>query len=155
MFSHLLVPLDGSRFAEAAVPYALSLAGQYGARVTLLRVVSPSLWESMMEVEAPDLYDTIAAAALKDARSYMADQTEKMTGGDISVICQVEQSEDSTAEAILSVAADEQADLSVMSTHGRSGLERWMFGSVAERVVRYSALPVMVIRPPEDENGGG
>jgi nucleotide-binding universal stress UspA family protein len=146
MFKHILVPLDGSAFAEAAIPYALSLAVQYQAEVTLLRVVLPPRWQAMMEAESPALYEKLSRTAEQDAASYLEYQQAALRVHGLQVHIHTESGE-AVAELILHVVAELRPDLLVMSTHGRSGLQRWMFGSVAERVLHQAAVPILLIRP--------
>ncbi len=150
MFKHILVPLDGSSFAEASIPYALSLAAQYHAEVTLLRVIAPPRWGSMMEAESPDLFARLSRTAVQDALSYLEYQNEAFQSHQVKVHIRAESGEPA-AKYILDIAADAEVDLIVMSTHGRSGLQRWMFGSVAERVTRQATIPVLLVRPAVED----
>ncbi|MCA9973368.1 MAG: universal stress protein [Anaerolineales bacterium] len=147
MFTHLLVPLDGSDFAELALQYALSLAEKYGAELTLLRVVNPPRWQSMMEAESPELFEKLRHSVELDARNYLDYQKTALEQAGYRVQMRIECCDKPPADAILDAVEAWDADAIVMSTHGRSGLQRWMFGSVAERVVRHAQVPVLLIRP--------
>ncbi|MCA9934571.1 MAG: universal stress protein [Ardenticatenaceae bacterium] len=150
MFNHVLVPLDGSAFAEAALPYALSLATQYKASLTLLRIVSPPRWQSMMEAESPELYEKLCQRAIQDAESYLLYKQEALEAEGFNIHIRVERGEPA-AQTILDLAEAEKNDVIVMSTHGRSGLQRWMFGSVAERIIHHAHIPVLLVRPQLEE----
>ncbi len=148
MFKHILVPLDGSAFAEAALPYAQSLAGKYQAEITLLRVIVPPRWPGVLEAELPELIERLSKTAAQDATSYLQYRQESLQAQGLRVTARA-QSGEPAPDLILEIAKELNCDLIVMSTHGRSGLQRWMFGSVAERVLRHAEIPVMLIRPKE------
>lgn len=146
MFKRILVPLDGSPFAEAALAQAQMLAecGGGDASIELLRVaVHPSTYVYVADpVALADLYDSDCAHCedyLKQVASRLAKTalTPVMT----TVL------EGPVADAVLDYADKSGADLIVMSTHGRSGMERWLLGSVAEKVVRGAKMPVLLVRP--------
>jgi nucleotide-binding universal stress UspA family protein len=151
----ILVPLDGSERAETALPHAAALAERFGARIVLYRVVDPP--GPMMPPDVispaaglpvvPPMLDTVQFA--QEARDLTAEYLESrarelralgltVTGlvGDVGDV----------AEQILETARREVIDLIVMSTHGRTGLDRLLFGSVAENVVRHAPVPVLLIR---------
>lgn len=148
MFKHILVPLDGSAFAEAALPYAGSLADKYQAEITLLRVIVPPRWPGALEAESPELIERLSKTAVQDATSYLQYRQESLQAQGLRVTARA-QSGEPAPDLILEIAREINCDLIVMSTHGRSGLQRWMFGSVAERVLRHAEIPVMLIRPKE------
>lgn len=145
MFSHLLIPLDGSPFSEAALPYALSLAQKYNSELTLMQVIMPPQWMPMLEAETPELVDKIRTVNEQKAVNYLNNKVEELRSQGYQVHAEIRQNEP-VAEAILEVAAMEHIDGIVMSTHGRSGIDRWVFGSVAERVVHHATVPVLLIR---------
>jgi nucleotide-binding universal stress UspA family protein len=146
MFKRILVPLDGSKFAEAALPQAQMLAecGGDGASIELLRVaVHPSSYVYVADPTAlADLYDSDRAHC-EDYLKQVAGQLTKTTFIPVSTAVL----EGPVADAVLDYADESGADLIVMSTHGRSGMERWLLGSVAEKVVRSARMPVLLIRP--------
>ena len=141
MYKKILVPLDGSHLAEEALPHAQALAKSEGAEIVLLRVpVTPTL-----QFAARD--PTIANMIIKD----MEEETEKYLDGEVSKMKSEGTKVSSVSrdgpvpDTILDVAKETQADVIVMSTHGRTGVQRWLMGSVADRVVHYSSIPVMLI----------
>lgn len=145
-FKKILVPLDGSRFAEGALPYAQMLAECSGGQIELLRIaVHPS---SYVYVNDP-----ATLASLYDSdRAHCEEYLQKVAAAlqattPITITMAV--LEGPVADAILDRADETNADLIVMSTHGRSGMERWLLGSVAEKVVRGAKVPVMLIRPKQ------
>ena len=149
MFKHLLIPLDTSRFAEAALPYAQTLAENFDGKMTLVCVIEHPLYfgdefTSTMELEAA-AYES----ALADARQYFKGvvTTLHKQGYDVDyAIIEGRQA----ADAILKTAVSVAADAIVMSTHGRSGLGRWLLGSVADKILRHASIPVLLTRPKED-----
>jgi nucleotide-binding universal stress UspA family protein len=129
----ILLPLDGSELAEAVVPVAEALARDYEAGVLLLRALAPR--ESFdAEVEAQ-----------REAEAYLAQVADRLRDrAAVGVDWKVWYNE--PAQAIADAAQENAIDLITMATHGRSGLERLRFGSVAERVVRRASVPVLLVR---------
>lgn len=144
MFKRILVPLDGSTFAESVLPQAEMLARCGGAEIELLRVtVHPSTFVYVPDPAAlAELYDSDRSHC-EDYLREMSNRVAQRSG--LRVVTAV--LEGTVADAILDYAEETNADLVVMSTHGRTGMERWLLGSVAERVVRGAKVPVMLIRP--------
>ena len=130
MWQGLVVPLDGSPLAEQALPYAAALARTLGSRVVLLYVRRTV---ALPDEGAPDL-DAIACRM-------------RTSGVDVEThVCQTPRAEHS-GRAILDAAVDLGAGLIVMATHGRGGLGRMIYGSVADQVLRHATLPVLLIPP--------
>jgi nucleotide-binding universal stress UspA family protein len=148
MLSHLLVPLDGSPTAEAALPHAAALARLFGARITLARVpevmvvpvASGGVWVTRI-VEAPEAEET-AAAELREAAA------RPLLAG-LQVDCVTPSYP--VAEGLLEAVAEAGADLVVMTTHGRGAAGRWVMGSVAGKLVHHSPVPLYVIRVPDGD----
>jgi len=138
-FARILVPLDGSELSAAVLPHVERLSRAYGSSVTLLRVEPfvPSTVPSPLVLR--DSWDPAALeATLAPYRERLAE-----AGVDVTVRATL------GIEAVEILAAAEQADLVAMTTHGRSGLSRWWFGSVAEQVLRHCARPLLVVRSSE------
>lgn len=136
-YAHLaraLVPLDGSTAAETALPLARALAGDPVHSITLLRVVDPEL----------------PAGETEQARRYLQATREQLVGQLDGRGCAVESLVlyGAAAEQILERSAQE-GDLVILSTHGRSGPERWVLGSVADRVLQAARVPVLLVRAPK------
>ena len=147
MFKHILVPLDGSGFAEAALPYALELAAQFDSDITLLRVVMPPrAGEGALSPESANFMIRVRDDLYKEAIDYLQLHKGSLRQQNFRVHYQVAESEDIAVE-ILSAVKGAGADTVVMSTHGRGGLGRWLFGSVATRVLQSAHVPVLLIRP--------
>lgn len=152
MFQHLLVPLDGSDFAEHALTYALSLARQYGSQITLLRVLPPGRWEweGEMRAELPDGGDRVHEVERSQAELYLEEKKNELDARGVEVTAILIPGR-GVAEAILDTAVAEDADTIIIATHGLTGIQRWMIGSVAERVMRHAPVPVLLIRASDVE----
>ena len=147
MYRHILVPLDGSGFAEAALPYALEMAAQFDSDITLLRVVlPPRMGEGALSPESANFLIKMRDDLYKEAIEYLQHQKGSLRQQNYRVHYQVAESEDIAAEIISAVKGGD-VDTVVMCTHGRGGLSRWLFGSVATRVLQSVQVPVLVIRP--------
>jgi len=147
VFRHLLVPLDGSGFAEAALPYTLELAAQFDSEITLLRVIlPPRSGEGALSPESADFMIKLRDDLYREAIDYLQRQKGSLRQQNYKAHYLVTESEDIAAE-ILSAVRGSGADTVVMCTHGRGGLSRWLFGSVATRVLQSAGVPVLVIRP--------
>jgi nucleotide-binding universal stress UspA family protein len=151
----ILVPLDGSDLAEQALPLAQELARRAGAALHLIRSVTWP-WEGSAAIAAldatrgADLIEREEAAA----RAYLAAVSAGVARQGVAVTTSL--CFGSAGEAILANAAAGQADLIVMSTHGRGGLGRWALGSVADRVLHGASVPVLLVRsglPAGDADG--
>ncbi|MFN8383165.1 MAG: universal stress protein [Anaerolineales bacterium] len=143
MYKKILVPLDGSALAETVLPHAQAIAKTEGAEIILLSVpVIPSL---EFLARSPNLANKVIESAKVDTEEYLLKEEAKLTeeGAKVTHIMR----EGPIPEIILKVAEEVHADMIAMSTHGRSGIERWLMGSVADRVVHYSHIPVMLIHP--------
>ncbi len=147
MFKHILVPLDGSGFAEAALPHALELAARFDSDVTLLRVVMPPrMGDGALSPDSANLLIKMRDDTYKEAIDYLQQQKGSLRQQNFRAHYQVAESEDVAAE-ILSTIRGADIDTVVMCTHGRGGLGRWLFGSVATRLLQTAPVPVLVIRP--------
>lgn len=136
MFQKILVPLDGSSLSERALPVASAVAQATGARLILVRAVWPHTLPGMDEGKAQ-------AHAIQEAAAYLAEVVKRL--GD-SLLVETAVPLAHASQGILLEAESRQANLIVMTTHGRSGLSRWVYGSVAEAVLAQSSIPVWLIR---------
>jgi nucleotide-binding universal stress UspA family protein len=145
-FKRVLVPLDGSPLAERALPVAMALAQKLDSTIVLFRA---------LEISAPSipaLYPDTALSLAREAHEhvrteveqYLAAKEGELEGQGYDV--EVELRDEPPAEGILDTASAMEIDLIVMSTHGRGGLARWTFGSVADKVARHSPCPVLLVR---------
>jgi nucleotide-binding universal stress UspA family protein len=142
-YKHILVPLDGSELAELALADALSLAQLNEAEVVLLQVISP--FEYIAGDTAPmGFVDELVKAHQDAALRYLEEIIGREECRNLRVRLAVEIG--IPAETIIDYAHREPIDLIVMATHGRSGLRRWVYGSVADKVLRGSDIPVLLVR---------
>lgn len=140
--TRIVVPLDGSALAEKALDPARQLAAAFDAEVVLLVVWQiPAIGFENVPISVLDEWEEAARA---DAERYVADVKNRLQAQGIRV--QAKTQCGGAAESILETAESANAHLIVMSSHGRSGISRWVLGSVADRVLRSSAIPVLLIR---------
>ena len=139
-----LVPVDFSEDANQAVKYAIDLASKLGARMTLLHVIQLlPLGSGDMGVTVPYTYfQDLEADITSRMQAYLERVTAAGLEGEIAVVRGV------PFQEILETAKMQQVDLIVMGTHGRTGLQHVLMGSVAEKVVRLAPCPVLVVRQP-------
>ena len=140
MFEHLLVPLDGSRLAEAALPAAAALSERLGAQVTLVHVIERN---APQEIHGePHLSDAA------EARAYLEEVAARAFPPDVCVEQHVHAAEvQDVARSIVQHADELAPDLVVMCTHGRGGLRTWLLGSIAQQVIALGVTPVLLIQP--------
>jgi nucleotide-binding universal stress UspA family protein len=138
MFDDVLVPTDGSTCAEVAVDYATDLATRYGATVHVLCVADSRTLENAPQHEE-----------IRDERATLVDRTcDDVAAAGVRTERAVRT--DVPHRAILQYASEREVDLVVMGTHGRTGVERYLLGSVTEKVVRRSDVPVLTVKEAED-----
>jgi nucleotide-binding universal stress UspA family protein len=146
MFKKILVPLDGSDMAEVALHAARELAEGFGSEITVLQVltpVSPSYYGSNVDVT---IVADIENSARVNANTYIHQTLALLEDRGLKAKAALEEGM-SVPEVILTYAEKNQIDLIAMSTHGRSGLGRWLMGSVADRVVNTCNVPILLVRP--------
>ena len=147
MYKHkrVLVALDGSPSAEAVLNFLVDIAGPLDMTVLLLRVLEPI---PPMAIEGTTHF-TVDDVEMRryDAGEYLAPLAARLRTRGVDATCQVRVGR--PAEQILGAARESHADLIAMATHGRTGLGRLLFGSVAEEVLRHAPVPVFMIRQPD------
>jgi nucleotide-binding universal stress UspA family protein len=143
-YQHILVPLDSSRLAELALEDAFVVAQLSNARVTLLHVIPP--FESVLAAETghPVFIDQQWDRHRTLAMQYLGQLCHRLPCPDVVVETVVDIG--LPAETIIEYAGENGVDLIVMATHGRSGIQRWVFGSVADKVLRGAGAPVLLVR---------
>jgi nucleotide-binding universal stress UspA family protein len=142
--SRILVATDFSASADAALAYALKLAGQVGATVRLVHVIEdPDALGLYSEVYVP-MPPELRAEILADIRRQLTARATASGHGNITT----EVLTGAAARTIVEGATEEHCDLIVMGTHGRHGMAHLLMGSVAERVVRTAVCPVLVVPSP-------
>ncbi len=141
----IIVPLDGSALAEAAVPHAVELAKTLDLGISLVRSMAPSTYADHFADSMSDMYDHLMDELEADARDYLRDEAAVVRGMGVEDVTE-SASTGPAAQAVLSEIGEAGKALVVMATHGRSGLGRLLLGSVTDRVVRHSHGPVLIIR---------
>ncbi len=142
--TRIVVPLDGSALAEQALSMAVTLAGDMGLPMHLVRVVDFDPVRASVEA-GPAAAEACArqqADLGRAANAYLAEQVLALRNRDCMVTSEVRVGAP-TGELL---AAIREGDLAVLTTHGRGGIERWLLGSVAEALVRHAAGPVLLVR---------
>jgi nucleotide-binding universal stress UspA family protein len=141
--ARLLVPLDGSPLSEAALPWVASVATETGAEVVLARVVpvQDSFYPELIQVAPP-----ADVARLNEARAYLSAVAAQLMTAALPIRTRAEVGAD-PGTTIARLADEECADMIVMGTHGRSGVVRFVLGSVANGTLRHARVPLLLIRP--------
>ena len=136
-FERILVPLDGSDCAENVLPKVEQLAKELKASVALLRVAIAHTFPGVDPTDAE-------VKVVREAEQYLSNVEEGLKKKGLKVDSHVRYGND--AEEILDHAAQKDIDIVAMTTHGRSGVKRFLLGSVAEKVLRHSLKPVFLVR---------
>ena len=140
MYSQILVPLDGSAFAEAALPLALEVSRRTGANVHIVTVLEPV---------TSFAYEGWEGAAVEWSQKYLEDVLDRIEGNAGGEVSRAVLS-GHTVEMLDREAGEKDVDLVVMASHGRGALSRMWLGSVADGFIRHSDLPVIIVRPDEE-----
>lgn len=150
---HILAPLDGSKLAEQALPFAIELAKRFEANLTLQYVneeitLIDRMTVDMLNQYEPGLAESVRAVFARDGEKYLQTIVESIEE-DVHVNIWMDSGH--PAHRITEAANNGVFDAVVMSTHGRTGIQRWVYGSVMEKVLRSIDIPILVVRP-EKEN---
>ena len=149
MYKKILVPLDGSKLAECVLPHVESIAQLRGVQnVVFLRVVEPLpvLSEPYGAFLSAEDIKHIASKDRDDAANYLKKLVKQTTYDGVDVETKVITGK--AAESIAEYATKNGVDLIIIATHGRSGVSHWVWGSVADRVLRSACVPVLMVRAP-------
>ncbi len=150
----VLITLDGSKVAEQALEPGLALARALDAEVTLLHVeedvgeVDPRLVFQLEQAET-GLGEQFRLDYYRRAQSYLEHVAAQIEEPDLKI--QIRVADGSAAQGILTFIEQQAIDVCVMATHGRSGLRRWVYGSVTEKVLRATKSAMMIVRPARGE----
>ena len=144
MYSKILVPMDGSRCAETILPYVEALALRFDARLVLLTVIARV--QTVIHPDAPiiEVDQHGVDLQIQEAESYLRSVHNSLAAKSISSRVLVELGP--VVEAICRVANEEEADLIAMASHGRTGLKRVAYGSVATSILQRVDRPLLLIR---------
>jgi len=141
----ILIPIDGSESSMEALRYASSFAGEFNITVYLMTVVEPhhGMYDAYAEQIILAQRETEIMAVVNERLEETEKKAAEMGIKTIITVTRV----GSPYEQIIKLAEEEEIDLIVMGTHGRSGIAHFLIGSVTEKVIRTSPCPVLVIRP--------
>jgi nucleotide-binding universal stress UspA family protein len=148
MYQHIMVPLDGSELAECVSPHVEAIAAGCGTRkVTLVCVVEPlhihGGLESMFD---PEERQRLEESCMENHARYLDEFAKRLNCKGTLVETKVLYGH--VAEELANYANPNGVDLVIMSTHGRSGVTRWVMGSVADKLLHSSRVPVLMVRAP-------
>ena len=147
MFNKIVVPLDGSELAEGVLPHVAEMIRDRGSRVYLLSASPLARGSPLTTVDAQPASATVPEAlpgVMRELMEYLRGVAEKLEPATTDIWIGVRFGR--PADEILAFADKVEADLIAMSTHGRSGISRWVFGSVADRLLRGATCPVLLVR---------
>ena len=143
----VLLPVDGSSISDSAVPHGVEMAKAIGCGITVLRVVSPAAYGEAFADYVPTVQsDAFVASIQAEAQGYVDSKVAEVKEAGIADV-DGKIVEGNPGSVIIDEVGEGGEQLVVMATHGRSGVGRWLMGSVTDRVIRHSSGPVLVIRP--------
>ena len=152
MFKKIMVPLDGSELAECVLPHAEAFIKEFNiSHVVLVRVVEP---ERMYHGEFPIDYKILAEMELEsksEARDYLDQVVNRLKYEGTALHSEV--IDGRVTESLVDYAEGNDIDLILIATHGRSGVTRWVRGSVADKILRSANVPVLMVRAPGTKGG--
>jgi nucleotide-binding universal stress UspA family protein len=162
MYTRIIVALDGSELAERVLPYVEALAEKFGSAVILLRATAPpevlaasaaGTGPPLMPADRPMPVDPtpIIEAERQEAASYLGMLAGRLRRRGLAVTH--EHHEGLAADVIVARARESRAALIAMTTHGRGGLGRLLFGSTADAVLRHAPCPVLLVRVSDEDTG--
>jgi len=151
MYQNILVPLDGSELAECVLPHLEAIAKGCGVKnVTFVRVAEP-IHSAMSSGDdyyfSGEIYEQLESNSRVSAESYLSNLMSKVNYGGVVVKSEV-LGGGRAADIIAEYATKGELDLIIIATHGRSGVSRWVWGSVADRILRSACVPVLMVRAP-------
>lgn len=151
----ILLPLDGSEFAERAAPVAQRIAAALHADLLIARIIPTLVWAYAAAggPTSADVYDQLLRDEERDVEKYLSRMVASGEAQGIRTFTIAARGE--VASALLDIIKDEQVDLVVMTTHGRTGAQRFALGSVADRVLRGGSTATLLLRSFDSGSGGG
>lgn len=151
MYTRLLIPLDGSKTAEKVLPYERFLAARLKLPVELLEVIDIVEIAKLLTPEKAHYLNTVVENRIRSSEQYLRGVAGTFPGANVK--CMVEKG--TAAEVIIEKAAADKGTLISMATHGRSGLNRWLLGSVAEKVLRGATNPLLLVKATDEAKTEG
>jgi nucleotide-binding universal stress UspA family protein len=142
----ILLPLDGSKLGETAIPYAEALAQKLSAEITLMQVVEPFDFGRFYDLPHKEMIEEEFNKGVMLERTYLNSKAEAVTDK-TGVKTNIAILKGNPAQMIAKYAEEHQIDLIAMSTHGRTGVMQWVFGSVTDKTLHFGETAVLVVRP--------
>lgn len=151
MYTRMLIPLDGSKVAEQVLPYARCLARKLSIPVELLQAADPEALALLTDPQHSRYADTVWADKINTGRAYLDAVARSFEGARVQCVVEKGKAED----VVIDKAAADKNTLIVMATHGRSGMQRWLLGSVADKVLHGSPNHMFLVRATEQGKTAG
>ena len=151
MYTRMLIPLDGSKVAEQVLPYARFLAKALAIPAELLGVVDPEALVALADPARGRHIDTLVAETMSRTALYLETIARSFSGAQVK--CSVEKG--NAAEIVIKKATTDKGTLIVMATHGRSGIQRWLLGSVADKVLHGAMNHLFLVRATDQGKTDG
>jgi nucleotide-binding universal stress UspA family protein len=151
MYTRMLIPLDGSTVAEQVLPYARFLGKALAIPVELLGVVDPEALVALADPAQGRHIDTLVAETMRRTALYLETNARSISGAQVK--CSVEKG--TPAEVVIEKATADKNALIVMATHGRSGIQRWLLGSVADKVLHGATNHLFLVRSTDQGKTDG
>jgi nucleotide-binding universal stress UspA family protein len=155
LYKKILAPLDGSKVSECSLPHIKEIATGSGISEVILMMVVEPVFNQETEDTAKvgrNLMAEVEQANWEKDQKYLDGLAARLKKDGIPATAVLAKGK--PAETIMDYAQKNKADLIIMSTHGRSGVSRWLLGSVTEKVVRHSPVPVLTVSPVERKAEG-
>lgn len=151
MYTRMLIPLDGSQVAEQVLPYVRFLAKELAIPVNLLQAIDPDAIALLVNPKEGRYIDTVSADLTASSRDYLETIAQSIPGTRVQCVVEKGKAED----VLIEHAAADKDSLMVMATHGRSGIQRWLLGSVADKVIHGAANHALLIRATDQGKTAG
>ncbi len=148
-YQKIVVPLDGSGWSERAISHAVDIARNNDSELILLHVYKPPAHEFTGEIALAGQESQLDQKR-EEAKQHFVAVRNQLRGEKVNVRCQMIEGL-GVAHLICDFINDQDIDLVVLSTHGRTGLARFLFGSVAQKVLQEVKIPVLLVRPDRDQ----
>jgi len=146
-FKKVLVPLDGSAFSETSIPYVKELTKGTGSEIILLQVSEPPILPADRPPDVKPSWEEYRDILMAEIKQQSLEYLEKVKAGFKAESIRIQVVLGKATDSILQVAQKEKVNLIAMTTHGRTGASRWVYGSVSTRIVGESLQPILLIRP--------
>jgi len=149
MYERILVPLDGSKSAEAVLVHVQQLAQCTGSEIILLHVITYPHYDYLLT--DAELSASLRESLENEGCKYLGQIANRLSDQFFKVRAEVISVQGRIANTILDYASQQKVGLIALSIHGKKGPDGWVQGSVADQVVRRANVPVLVVRPPQNE----